>query len=76
MTLRKSAPGSDCGWPESGYVNFRGLMGAMVPWPVVAEFHRDRLDEAETKFKRAMQILPDRSLPRNALAQVKALRAR
>jgi len=48
----------------------------MVPWPVVAEFHRDRLDEAETKFKRAMQILPDRSLPRNALAQVKALRAR
>jgi len=20
MTLRKSAPGSDCGWPESGYV--------------------------------------------------------
>src|SRR3989442_10366089 len=25
MTLRKSAPGSDCGWPESDYVNFRGL---------------------------------------------------
>ena len=31
MTLRKSAPGSDCGWPESGYVNFRDLMGAVPP---------------------------------------------
>jgi len=39
------------------------------------KFHRDRLDEAETEFERAIEILPNWSQPRSALAEVKAIRA-
>jgi tetratricopeptide (TPR) repeat protein len=40
------------------------------------KFHPDRLDAAESEFQRAIEILPDWSQPRSALAEVRAQRAR
>ena len=42
----------------------------------LVKFHPERLDEAEHEFEAASELLPDWSLPRNALAQARALRRR
>ena len=39
-------------------------------------FHRDRLQDAQTEFEQAIEILPEWGQARSALAEVKELRGR